>query len=99
MEWLRKWKDFKRPSTNPEGMLPKTEKSEYLGPWLRRKSKRKSNGTLKLAGPWLRRNNQDEEDFVTLFEKSEVQNAIMWAQLAILNPTSDSQLLPSAKPP
>ncbi|KAJ5759324.1 hypothetical protein N7520_006480 [Penicillium odoratum] len=60
------------PHKTLKGMLPKTEKSEYLG-------------------PWLRRNNQDEEDFVTLFEKSEVQNARMWAQLAILNPTSDSQ--------
>ncbi|KAJ5646764.1 hypothetical protein N7490_003136 [Penicillium lividum] len=60
------------PHKTLKGMLPKTEKSEYLG-------------------PWLRRSNQDEEDFVTLFEKSDVQNAIMWAQLAILNPTSDSQ--------
>ncbi|KAJ5993750.1 hypothetical protein N7451_009474 [Penicillium sp. IBT 35674x] len=60
------------PQKTLRSMLPRTEKTEYLG-------------------PWLRRNHLDEEEFVTLTDKTHVQEAIWWAQLAILNPTSDSQ--------
>ncbi|KAJ5287445.1 hypothetical protein N7478_003131 [Penicillium angulare] len=61
---------------DPQKMLknriPKTEKPDYLGPWLRQGA-------------------QDEEEFITLIDKSQVEDSIRWAQLAILNPTSDSQ--------
>ena len=60
------------PQKTLRSMLPRTEKTEYLG-------------------PWLRRNHLDEEEFITLTDKTQVQEAIWWAQLAILNPTSDSQ--------
>lgn len=60
------------PQKTLKSILPRTEKAEYLG-------------------PWLRRNHVDEEEFLTLTDRSQVQNAIWWAQLAILNPTSDSQ--------
>ncbi|KAJ5548229.1 hypothetical protein N7513_005463 [Penicillium frequentans] len=63
---------FYDPQKTLRSMLPRTEKTEYLG-------------------PWLRRNHLDEEEFVTLTDKTHVQEAIWWAQLAILNPTSDSQ--------
>ena len=49
---------------------PRVEKSEYLGPWLRK------------ASP-------DEEEFITLSDKDQVQDVIWRAQLATLNPTSD----------
>lgn len=42
-------------------------------------------------GPWVAIGDQDEEVFITLTDKSEVQNAIKWAQIAILNPKSNSQ--------
>ncbi|KAJ5923270.1 dynamin GTPase [Penicillium verhagenii] len=60
------------PQKTLKHMIPKDERSEYLG-------------------PWLRRDTQDEEEFVTLTDRSQVQDAIWWAQLAILNPTTDSQ--------
>lgn len=43
-------------------------------------------------GPWVPIGGRDEEVFVTLTDKSQVQNAIKWAQIAILNPKTDSQL-------
>ncbi|KAJ5216073.1 uncharacterized protein N7498_002480 [Penicillium cinerascens] len=42
-------------------------------------------------GPWLPVGGQDDELFVTLTDQSKVQDTIWWAQLAILNPGSDSQ--------
>jgi hypothetical protein len=42
-------------------------------------------------GPWLPTGGQEEELFVTLTDKSKVQETIRWAQLAILNPGSDHQ--------
>ncbi|KAJ5093903.1 dynamin GTPase [Penicillium angulare] len=61
---------------DPQRMLknrvPKTEKPDYLGPWLRQGA-------------------QDEEEFITLIDRNQVEDAIRWAQLAILNPQSDSQ--------
>lgn len=40
-------------------------------------------------GPWANVEPEDEH-FITLTDKAEVQNAIKWAQLAILNPTRPS---------
>ncbi|KAJ5650625.1 uncharacterized protein N7484_004348 [Penicillium longicatenatum] len=68
---LVRWYLYDRQKTL-RSMLPKTERAEYLG-------------------PWLRRNHLDEEEFVTLTDRSNVQEAIWRAQLAILNPNSDSQ--------
>lgn len=42
-------------------------------------------------GPWLPYGGQEDETFVTLTDKTKVQEAIWWAQLAILNPSTDSQ--------
>ncbi|OQE47152.1 hypothetical protein PENCOP_c001G07235 [Penicillium coprophilum] len=41
-------------------------------------------------GPWLALGGQDDEHFVTLDNKQEVKKAILCAQLAILNPSTDS---------
>lgn len=49
---------------------PRVDKSEYLG-------------------PWLRKANPDEEEFITLSDKDQIQDVIWRAQLATLNPTSD----------
>lgn len=43
-------------------------------------------------GPWVAIGDRDEEVFITLTDKSEVQDAIKWAQIAILNPKTDSQV-------
>jgi GTP-binding protein EngB required for normal cell division len=43
-------------------------------------------------GPWVPIGGRDEEVFITLTEKSQVENAIKWAQIAILNPNSDSEI-------
>lgn len=43
----------------------------------------------KRLGPWNSAGNGDEH-FITLTEKAEVQTALKWAQLAILNPTRAS---------
>ncbi|CEO60687.1 hypothetical protein PMG11_05274 [Penicillium brasilianum] len=43
-------------------------------------------------GPWVPIGGRDEEVFVTLTDKSNVKDAIKWAQIAILNPSSDSQI-------
>jgi GTP-binding protein EngB required for normal cell division len=43
-------------------------------------------------GPWVPIGGRDEEVFITLTNKSEVENAIKWAQIAILNPNSDSEI-------
>lgn len=43
-------------------------------------------------GPWVPIGGRDEEVFITLTDKSEVENAIKWAQIAILNPNSDSEI-------
>ncbi|KAJ5727293.1 hypothetical protein N7493_005113, partial [Penicillium malachiteum] len=42
-------------------------------------------------GPWLRKSSQDDYKFLTLTDKDQVQDTIWRAQLAILNPTTDSQ--------
>ncbi|KGO69186.1 Dynamin [Penicillium italicum] len=41
-------------------------------------------------GPWITLGGQDDEHFVTLDDKQEVERAIRCAQLAILNPSTDS---------
>lgn len=43
-------------------------------------------------GPWVPIGGRDEEVFISLTDKSKVENAIKWAQIAILNPNSDSQI-------
>lgn len=43
-------------------------------------------------GPWVPIGGRDEEVFVTLSDKYQVKEAIKWAQIAVLNPNSDSQL-------
>ena len=40
-------------------------------------------------GPWKPMGNQEDEVFVTLTDKEKVEEAIRWAQLAILNPGSN----------
>lgn len=40
-------------------------------------------------GPWLHVVDQEDELFITLTDKSKIQDAIWWAQLAILNPGAD----------
>lgn len=52
-------------------------------------SKKISRRKSQSLGPWIDIEPGDDH-FVTLTEKSEVQNAIKWAQLAILNPTRPS---------
>ncbi|KAJ5168688.1 uncharacterized protein N7482_004282 [Penicillium canariense] len=42
-------------------------------------------------GPWRPSGGQDEEVFITLTDKSKVQDAIKWAQIAVLNPLRDAQ--------
>ncbi|KAJ5595099.1 uncharacterized protein N7459_001307 [Penicillium hispanicum] len=42
-------------------------------------------------GPWKPMGSQEDEVFVTLTDKDKVQDAIRWAQLAILNPRTPSQ--------
>ncbi|KAF3029101.1 hypothetical protein E8E15_010975 [Penicillium rubens] len=42
-------------------------------------------------GPWIALGGQDDEHFITLENKQDVKNAIWCAQLAILNPSTDSQ--------
>ncbi|KAE8340047.1 hypothetical protein BDV24DRAFT_175701 [Aspergillus arachidicola] len=41
-------------------------------------------------GPWIEQD-QEDEHFITLSEKDQVQEAIKWAQLAILNPGQSSR--------
>ncbi|KAJ5380795.1 uncharacterized protein N7496_003223 [Penicillium cataractarum] len=43
-------------------------------------------------GPWVPMDGRDEEVFVTLTDKSQVKDAIKWAQIAVLNPNRDSQI-------
>jgi GTP-binding protein EngB required for normal cell division len=43
-------------------------------------------------GPWVSIGGRDEEVFITLTDKSHIQNAIKWAQIAILNPNSNSEI-------
>ncbi|KAJ6127111.1 hypothetical protein N7523_002723 [Penicillium sp. IBT 18751x] len=40
-------------------------------------------------GPWIQAIDQEDELFITLTDKSKIQDAIRWAQLAILNPGAD----------
>ncbi|KAJ5292914.1 uncharacterized protein N7443_008867 [Penicillium atrosanguineum] len=40
-------------------------------------------------GPWLQVVDQEDELFITLTDKGKIQDAIWWAQLAILNPGAD----------
>ncbi|KAJ5105650.1 interferon-induced GTP-binding protein Mx [Penicillium alfredii] len=42
-------------------------------------------------GPWMLHGNQEDEHFITLMDKNDVKDAISWAQLAILNPSTNSQ--------
>ncbi|KAJ5959499.1 uncharacterized protein N7479_006649 [Penicillium vulpinum] len=50
-------------------------------------------------GPWIALGGQDDEHFVTLDNKKEVKKAIRCAQLAILNPSTDSQdFVPGSMP-
>lgn len=45
----------------------------------------------KSLGPWIPSDGQDDEFFATLTDKKKIQEYIKWAQLAILNPSADSQ--------
>lgn len=42
-------------------------------------------------GPWIALGGQDDEHFITLDNKQDVKGAILCAQLAILNPSTNSQ--------
>ncbi|EPS33926.1 hypothetical protein PDE_08888 [Penicillium oxalicum 114-2] len=47
---------------------------------------------IQSLGPWIPRAGRDEEIFITLYDRSEVQEAIKWAQIAILNPKKPSNI-------
>lgn len=61
--------------------------------WLSRKyiyeGRKKMPTSKRRLGPWIEQN-QADEPFITVTNKADVQEALKWAQLAILNPTRSS---------
>ncbi|KAF7719668.1 Uncharacterized protein PECH_004168 [Penicillium ucsense] len=55
-------------------------------------NKLKTSKRTQLLGPWVACVGRDEEVFMTLYDRSEVQETIKWAQVAILNPADDSNI-------
>ncbi|KAJ5899513.1 hypothetical protein N7495_004257 [Penicillium taxi] len=53
------------------------------------KKSRKLSKLPDCLGPWVSYGGRDEFPFITLTDKELVQNAIYWAQLAILNPSAN----------